>query len=260
MDTQHKQWESTLKIRKCQVCGGDIPQTYSGNRCSKECDYKHRNYTQAAINARKRYDQKISEQKKQERGIRICEGCGSEFEPRSSRAITCSSKCSKKAHKRKKKLASLKTLNCNYCGTEFTQSHGQQQYCTKDCMTYAYMRRQGRKNPGFEKRQVQGKCAYCDEIFTKRKLTSKYCSATCKNLAYKDRIRFTDGSESKSKNKRKRLEVDNYQCQRCYNEDTLVVHHNKYPATIEHLVTLCRSCHAYIHKMDGGIFYPDTSE
>ena len=47
----------------------------------------------------------------------------------------------------------------------------------------------------------------------------------------------------------KRLELDNYTCQKCSSKDNLQVHHLQYPArSVNHLITLCISCHQKISK------------
>lgn len=46
-------------------------------------------------------------------------------------------------------------------------------------------------------------------------------------------------------------ERDNYTCQTCGSREKLIVHHkdwNKQNSKLNNLITLCRSCHAYIHN------------
>jgi len=52
----------------------------------------------------------------------------------------------------------------------------------------------------------------------------------------------------------KRLRTDDYRCSRCKSEEELQVHHWKYELfaeSNEDLMTLCRSCHEWIHKQKG---------
>lgn len=79
---------------------------------------------------------------------------------------------------------------------------------------------------------------------------------------YTERISFGIDEESKSGNRTLTLERDNHTCQRCkeIKRSRLVVHHNTYPATVEHLITLCRSCHAWIHANKNGKYYGTGSE
>ena len=104
-------------------------------------------------------------------------------------------------------------------------------------------------------------CKYCGKKFLPQlgnKNWQIFCSIKCQKAEYYDRIRFDDGSGSKSNNRIARLELDKYTCRKCGEDNPikLIVHHNKYPATVEELITLCRACHAYIHKKLKGKFYP----
>ena len=58
-----------------------------------------------------------------------------------------------------------------------------------------------------------------------------------------------------SNGRRRRLQLDGYQCQRCGTGTNLVVHRISYahlgqPGEVDDLVTLCRACHSEVHEED----------
>lgn len=193
---------------------------------------------------------------------KLCIACGVEFDRKRIDQVSCGKKCSRKAWKilnkshvleKQRELARKKTRvdwiekDCVECNKKFLPSI-MAKYTTKYCSVSCRDSFNGRRY------QEDGRKKEWGEAYRERNLEK----LQARNIEYKDRIRFSDGSGSKSLNRKATLERDEYTCQRCMEDDykKLIVHHNTYPATVEHLVTLCRSCHFKIHLKEGGKFYP----
>lgn len=188
-------------------------------------------------------------------------------------------------------ISSNKTKYCEACKTEISpEKRVDSVYCSVKCRKSAYERRKWQKRGALKAREnwKEKTCPNCEKIFLpdiKHKY-QKFCSNQCRDAVnnakkvetgmkkihaakyrrlhkgelrkkdneYKDRTRFPNEEESKSGLNRLALQRDNHTCQRCDEKESLIVHHNRYPAKLEDLITLCRSCHFYIHLKEFGIF------
>jgi len=135
---------------------------------------------------------------------------------------------------------------CVACGVEFSpcRTTPYQKYCSSKC----------RDKINNQIKVITGKKKISDALYRER--NKEFIKEV--NSIYKDKIRFSDGSGSKSLNRKTTLERDNYICQMCGENECkkLIVHHNTYPANVDNLVTLCRSCHIRVHQYLDGKFYP----
>lgn len=192
---------------------------------------------------------------------KLCIACGVEFIPKRIDQNACSSKCSKKTWKilniekvyewnrnyaRKKAREDWVEIECKECKKLFLPPIGNK-YQTKFCSDYCRSKFNSRIY------KLNGKKKESDIKYRK----SHSEELKLKNLEYKDRIRFSS-SESKSLNRKATLERDKFICQMCGENEykKLIVHHNTYPANIDNLITLCRSCHIRVHQYLDGEFYP----
>lgn len=131
---------------------------------------------------------------------RICEECGKEFEPKTSRSKYCSKNCSKIASDRRykdkirhgdkrQKLIKKNGLVCSKCGKSGNQfdivahhsafdkyDHKNQVLLCRHC--HAKEHGFGESWLSFEK-----SCEFCGIIYTAHKINSKYCSQSCKRKA-----------------------------------------------------------------------------
>ena len=87
-------------IKICGICGKKFTtyrqqSRYCGETCRKEAKQQN--------NAETR--RKISEAKKEKRGIKICLVCGREFEPKRSNSVTCNAVCGNERYKNIKAAA-----------------------------------------------------------------------------------------------------------------------------------------------------------
>ena len=196
---------------------------------------------------------------------RECLECNKKFIPETSQQMGCSKKCGRKYARRKWKKANWdkvlkyqsqlarektrvdwKEKNCVRCKKVFLPNLGNknsQIYCSAKC----------RIKSNSEKALVTGK----KKLYRKKYKEKHYDEVVRRESEYKERIRFADGTGSKSLNRTKRLKIDKYICRKCGEDNykTLIVHHNKYPAKVKDLITLCRSCHLHIHQKLEGKFY-----
>lgn len=156
-------------------------------------------------------------------------------------------------------------MNCPICGKEFIKHNGMQKFCSLDCTRIAKNNKRNKYSRTELEKEKTRKCLVCDAEFTihSRQYTKKYCSEDCSNKAerlfgdkrnvdlnYKNQIRFGG-------NQFKVLERDEYKCVMCGNTHQLIVHHKDFSGNSDNinndmtnLVTLCRSCHVKIHKLN----------
>jgi hypothetical protein len=120
---------------------------------------------------------------------------------------------------------------CEYCKKEFTTDtkHKYQKYCNYNC--------RNRFNSTPEKRK----------IWRKNYRNNHLSEIKEKDFEYKSRVRF--GAISKTLNRKTVDERDKRTCQLCKSTNKIVIHHIRYSGKPEDLVSLCRSCHARIHKL-----------
>lgn len=92
---------------------------------------------------------------------------------------------------------------------------------------------------------------YIDEFGRRYYIDDEVPGKKPKYVDYGDYIH----SEQWQSVRRRRLQLDGYQCQRCGTGTNLVVHHISYahlgqPGEVEDLVTLCKACHSEVHEED----------
>lgn len=128
-------------------------------------------------------------------------------------------------------------LACEYCGKKFEQNkyHPEQKCCSHKCSRDLYKSTHKEKVTEWKRRERQNNKERYRKV----------------NAVYKDKMRFNG-------NRLRALNRDEFTCQICGAEHLrvrLIVHHKdgsgqstKPNNRIENLQTLCRACHARIHK------------
>lgn len=103
--------------------------------------------------------------------LRVCKGCGKEFESSNNRKLYCSKECPGRVYPKKV---------CKECGKEFIPEAHNQLFCTKECrIEYNNTKRRGYPAGVFEK-----KCQQCGKLFTTKKFTKSFCSRRCCGIYY----------------------------------------------------------------------------
>lgn len=170
---------------------------------------------------------------------------------------------------------------CLYCDHLFKSKRDTKKYCSEQHRRLMWKRLHRDKENAWQKkrkfwkewysknRKVEIKpreCPICQTMFTPdwRHNFQKFCSEKCrrkpqkaryrikhkeyikkKDEEYKAKIRF--GTTSKTYNKYEVLKRDRRTCQICM-KPYEVIHHIRYTGRLEHLICLCRACHASIHQ------------
>ena len=105
---------------KCKICGVIVPQVrFNQKTCGRpECVHAWKKY---------RYQHQLARRK--------CVICGTEFQPRNSKHLTCCPECSakrsaqKSAESNKRRKRRFSPRRCSICGKEYTPSCQQQATC-----------------------------------------------------------------------------------------------------------------------------------
>jgi 5-methylcytosine-specific restriction endonuclease McrA len=175
-----------------------------------------------------------------------------------------------------KKHPTQKYCSSNCCKKNWKINHKEQVKKYQDGYNKGYWQK-------IKKLLVEKRCIFCGEIFLPNRTTpyQKYCSEKCRSGYWKanNREKYLEskrrekekhyetyiirGREYRDKimfggNRKKAMQRDNFECQHCrkgYPEVTLCVHHIDHSGTsetpnqeLDNLQTLCRACHARIHK------------
>lgn len=189
---------------------------------------------------------------------KLCRKCSTPFHPRKAGRVYCSMDCYLTD------VTKHKPQKCARCDREYTPYRGvnsiKSKYCSVKCSSEARFK------------QVKRTCRQCGEGFLFKpsqanhyKGAGKYCSRDC---SYAGIVKETASKPIKDKygrTKRKAdiewskavKERDNYTCKRCgvYAESGLHAHHKatrgahpELKHDIDNGVTLCNSCHTWVHK------------
>jgi len=154
-------------------------------------------------------------------------------------------------------MKSYGTAKCVECNIDFVKRSGNQKRCGQQCMDAA----QTRSKRAYEEKKKQMRrsrgdtlvCHECNNKFVYEwgvQTRCKPCQAEHKRKSY-ERARF--GGQKKAV-----LNRDNHSCQRCGKTGKhLAIHHingrgesgsmGEADNRMENLVTLCHSCHRYVH-------------
>lgn len=157
----------------------------------------------------------------------------------------------------------LKDVICRSCGLWFQRYESElkrvnNSFCSKKCIQYI---------PRFSRRnRVEKKCLICKkrfEVINYRKDISFFCSKKCYGISMLSPVRSNEqqfyASEKWRKTRQKVYKRDKYKCQKCGNgkeSGKRVAHHieeiRKNPRTkwldTKKIITLCITCHNFIHK------------
>ena len=226
-------------MKKCNYCHTVIKQRKFANKNQKYCSLKCRSRVYYNIYY-KHYQWKKN---------RKCKICGNNFIPQTFNQLYCKNPCNarkywkmnnkkkfnkwQREHYRKTKI-DLVEKKCLLCRSEFLPKVRNQKFCFDKC--------RNKHNEIIKKKDGRKK------IYAERYRQLHKDEIKEKDNYYREKISFGIDKQSKSTNRKLTLERDNHTCQMCGSKKLIVVHHKKYPATIKDLITLCRSCHAYIHK------------
>lgn len=104
--------------------------------------------------------------------LKVCKGCGEEFQPYRTRMVYCSLTCKHESEKANRKRHSRECLSC---GRGFV---GVADYCSLACRKKA-----SRIDLGAAARNFDHVCRYCGVDFISTHPKSKYCTNTCRHKA-----------------------------------------------------------------------------
>lgn len=135
---------------------------------------------------------------------------------------------------------------CLKCNQEFTVKTSFQKYCSAECRQNDYKKTYRSNNP-LELRA----CLVCGTVFIPTRAGKVYCSRAC----MKRHCNQVRGNKRYSGNRQLALERDDYKCVICGSKTALLIHHkdetgqtNDPNNELTNLITICRTCHAQIHK------------
>lgn len=241
--------------KTCPTCGKEFADSKHPNRkfCSHAC----------AMLARRR------------RGIRICPGCGVEFEQRIPAQKYCTAECGFK-HRPRPEVTAKKACTCEWCGSEFwTWNSRPGRFCSSQCRSEF-----GAHQPkGQRAKMVTVCCEICGKEFVVfasyfKLRGSRFCSLACKrkgasldkmsagNPNYIGGTRFPNRGRNWLSQRRAALNRDGGKCCVCgfkprpTQKRMIDVHHitpykdfgGDYLKANEltNLITLCRRCHGRV--------------
>lgn len=100
--------------------------------------------------------------------IKICIGCGKEYETKSGRQKYCTATCRKLATSErqheiyvKRNPPGRKISTCAHCGEEFFYGQRHRKFCTPDCRRKAYLKKLEARNMRFRTQTNQQPCWNC---------------------------------------------------------------------------------------------------
>jgi hypothetical protein len=189
---------------------------------------------------------------------KTCRTCKNTFHPRKADRVYCSMACYLGD------VTKHKQRNCAQCGISYKPYRGinsyKSKYCSVACSAEARINQQEKK------------CRECGKSFLFKPSQSnhyrgagKYCSRDCSYAGIvKDNAKKPIKDKYGRTNRKADVEWskaikerDNYTCQRCgvYSESGLHAHHKatrgahpELKHNIDNGVTLCNSCHTWVHK------------
>lgn len=105
--------------------------------------------------------------------VKVCKGCGEEFQPYRTRMVYCSMVCRRESEKANRVRH---TRECLHCGRGFL---GVADYCSQACRVKAARINLASKSA----RRFDHECRMCGVEFTSTHPKSRYCTNTCRHAA-----------------------------------------------------------------------------
>ena len=135
--------------------------------------------------------------------MKICEYCGTEFEPKQWRSKYCSRRCQIRGHYQSKTKGTTK--KCVWCGEKFFAENRQKKYCSVSCRNQAcYEVTKERAKSKYPPKE----CKHCGKEFVPRDIRQIYCSKECSAIHNRLKYQALAEERKKAREESKRLEAE----------------------------------------------------